>query len=162
VADSGFVIDGVEYPIPELESFDMDELQVMYDYCGFAREDLLSADPQASEDDMAEHRAEVERKLRHPGVWRTMLHVAYRRANPQEKDSRIRELTGKVNLYDALGGLEAAEEENPTEINSPSQPSSGSDSRQPSKSGDSGWPSPSASDQPDRPLASTGTSVSAT
>jgi hypothetical protein len=158
--EAKFVIDGAEYPVPELESFDMDELQIMYDYCGFAREDLLPADPNASEDELAEHITDVERKLRHPGVWRTMLHVAYRRAHPTEKDARIRELTGKVNLLDALGEIE--EEQSPPATSSQSEPSSDSDTKPLLPSEASGRPSSNGSEEPDKSPASIGTSGSVT
>ena len=41
--ESGFVIDGVVYEVPGLDTLTMDEAQVLYDYSGLGLEDFAQS-----------------------------------------------------------------------------------------------------------------------
>lgn len=109
-AETGFIIDGTRYEVPTLDTFTMDEAQVLYDYCGLGIEDFVPiADPpppdenadqdaKAAYDDLLAARdRELEalnRKLRNPGFLRALVHVAYQRANPRMSPQRVKDAVG--------------------------------------------------------------------
>lgn len=99
-AETGFNIDGTLYELPTLDSFTMDEAQIMYDYSGLSLEDF--AEP---EEETAEQAAERVRRFRNPGFLRALMHIAYRRQHPKLADGEIRQLVGSANLIDALKDL---------------------------------------------------------
>ena len=154
--ESGLVLDGKLYDVPSLDTFTMDEAQILYDYAGLTLEDFAPADPEASEDEQEEHGTEFARKLKNPGFLRTLLHIAYQRGNPKTSQARVKDLIGKVNLIEALEHF-GEEDESPPETISQNEPSLQSSSSEPSKSADSGIPSASDSDQPDESPEATGT-----
>jgi hypothetical protein len=159
--ESGFVIDGKVYEIPGLDTFTMDEAQILYDYAGLTLEDFAPADPEGSEDEKEEHDTEFARKLKNPGFLRTLMHVAYQRGNPKAPRARVKDLIGNANLVEALERIGEADE-SPPETSSQSEPSSQPPSSEPSRSADSGIPSQSDSDEPDESLEATGTTRSDT
>lgn len=102
---SRFVIDEREYDIPTLETFDLDEAMILYENTGLGLEDLFY-------DKDAEDAEDVAARFRHPGVIKTLVHVAFRRGNPGMNAKRVADLVGKANYTDvfvqllegALGG----------------------------------------------------------
>lgn len=154
--ESGFNIDGEIYPVPSLESFDMDEAQVLYDYCGITLEDFAPAHPNATEEEQEEHEASVAAKVKNPGFWRAMMHIAYARGNPDMSPARVKALIGKAKLLETLETLATEEEDADPQTGFPSEPSRLSDSEQPSPRSDSGSPSPNGSDRPDETPEATG------
>lgn len=145
---AGFEIDGARYPIPTLDSFTMDEAQVLYDYSNLALEDFAPAHPEASDEEREKHEQGLLAKVRNPGFKRAMMHVALQRANPDMPAKQVQEHVGRANALDAAVSLLAGDVgEDPTP-DSQKQPSPGSDSRTPSPPSDSGSRSPNGSGQP--------------
>jgi hypothetical protein len=101
--EAGFLINGKEYPVPGIDSFDMDEDVILWDYTRLAREDFLPVDPET--DDAEGREAERQQKLKHPGLMRTLLHVAYQRGNPTAKPAAVAKLIGKVKFVEAITPL---------------------------------------------------------
>lgn len=109
---SGFVIDGQEYPIPALDTFDIDESILLYEYSGLTLEDFAPASDDEDEDEVAEQRAQ---KVKHPGFLKALLHVAYSRGNPTAKPARVQAVVGAANLIEVVEQLiaEEGDEESP-------------------------------------------------
>lgn len=108
-SEAGFLIDGEEYPIPDVNTFSLDEDLLLWEYADLAREDFVRVDPQLEDADELE--AARLRKLRHPGLMRTLLHVAYQRGNPDVKASAVKKLIGTVQIGEAMSRLVAEEAE---------------------------------------------------
>ena len=72
--ESGFVIDGVVYEVPGLDTLTMDEAQVLYDYSGLGLEDFAQSADETEEETKAR-----ERLFRNPGLMRALMHIAYKR-----------------------------------------------------------------------------------
>jgi hypothetical protein len=94
-----FEIDGAEYPIPVLATFDMDEAQVLWDNCQIGLEDLVPDQDGEWSDD---RRREVVVIMTNPAFLRTMLHVAYRREHHDMPRHLIDDKVGKVSMVLAL------------------------------------------------------------
>lgn len=114
-AETGFIIDGVRHEIPTLDTFTMDEAQVMYDYCGLTIEDFV---PVIADGDDADEAvvADISQKLKNPGFLRALMHVSYQRANPKLSAAKVKSAINNAELlsnYDAYleYGLEQLEEE---------------------------------------------------
>ncbi len=105
-AETGFMIDGTMYEVPDMGTFTMDEAQTLYDYSGLGLEDFASPEDE-TDDDMKER----ERKLRNPGFLRALMHIAYQRGNPQERSARVKALIGAANIISALENLAGDEPE---------------------------------------------------
>jgi hypothetical protein len=159
--ESGFVIDGVVYEVPGLDTLTMDEAQVLYDYSGLGLEDFAQSADETEEETKAR-----ERLFRNPGLMRALMHIAYQRKHTKLPSSQIRRLVGAANVLDALQGLTTAEPEadeiplaSTSEPNKPS--SSGSlenDSSTPPSNETGGNGSPNGSDvQAGLPRATTTT-----
>ena len=101
--EAGFKIDGTLYEIPALDSFDMDEAQILWDSTGMALEDFV---PPGGEDVEPEEIEEYQEKLSHqvknPAFLRVLMHVAYRRGNPKLPEGRIKDVVRSVNHLDAM------------------------------------------------------------
>jgi hypothetical protein len=102
-AEPGFIIDGRRYDIPSIDTFTIDEAQILYDYSGLTLEDFAAADDGDAD--------ELEPKFRNPGFLRTLLHVAYQRGNPKANPQRVRTLIGTANLIETLQQLAETVEE---------------------------------------------------
>jgi hypothetical protein len=159
--ESGFVIDGVVYEVPGLDTLTMDEAQVLYDYSGLGLEDFAQ-----SADETEEEAKARERLFRNPGLMRALMHIAYKRKHTKLPASQIRTLVGAANVLDALQGLttsEPEEDEIPLGLTSePNAPSSSgsleNDSSTPPSSVTGGNGSPNGSDvQAGLPRATTTT-----
>ena len=94
--ESGFLIDGVLYEVPTLDTFDLDDAQVLYDYTGLAVEDFL-VQPE-SEDETRE----MAQRFKNPGLIRALVHIAYQRNHPKMPAAQVRKIIGKVNQFEAL------------------------------------------------------------
>jgi hypothetical protein len=94
----GFTIEGKVYASVPMQEWDMDESQILYDYTGLGLEDF-AIDPDLPPSDQYE---EILRYLKNPGFVRTLLHIAYRRGNPNLKPDRIRQAVGAVNAMQAI------------------------------------------------------------
>ena len=148
-----FVIDGREYEIPGLETFDMDEAMILYDYSGLTLEDFAA-------DDDVEDEEERNRKLRHPGLLKTLLHVSYQRGNPSVGKAKVSRTVGAMNLVDALKKLAEDEQVPPTEPQSSGPPTPSSSRSLNGSEPSSGADSTPSSDVPDGTPEATGTTGS--
>ena len=154
--EARFSIDGREYEIPSVDSFTMDEAQVLWDYAAMSLGDFA-----VDEDDPESERAreEIQEKLRNPGFMRTLMHVAYQRGNPKIPTSRVKALIGQVNLVEAMAAmatLAGADDAGPPEQRRSSAPATSSDANSSSSNSDSGNASTDGSDAPDDFPAPTG------
>lgn len=133
-------IDGTPYFLPPLDTLDIDEAIVLYNYSSMTFDQIW------------------ELEGLHPGVIAGLLHVSIQRSDRALREREVREMVGKVNMMAILEEFSAVEPPDPTKAAAPSpEPDS---SRRPSEpepsSGDAGGsasePSPEQS-----PLDSTGT-----
>jgi hypothetical protein len=96
------------YTLPALDTFDIDETIVFYDYTGLTFDQAF----------------EVEGL--NPKVVKALLHVAFQRKNPDLRDKDIEEIVGRVNMMAVLEQL--AEAANPTTAEAPDSSKSSSES----------------------------------
>lgn len=80
--DAGFEINGKTYPVPSVDSFDMNEATVFYDYTRLTIDQLFDLEGLP------------------PTVVGALAHIAIRRAEPGLKDAEIKETVGKLKLVD--------------------------------------------------------------
>ena len=145
--ESGFVIDGRTYPVPTLDTFTMDEAQVLYDYAGLALEDFGPAHPSWPKEEQDAHEAGVLHKAKNPAFKRALVHVAYARGNPTESLATVRAIAGNVNILEATLALFGGDDDNPpVTTDSQNEPESENGSSQTSRQSDSGSPSSNDSD----------------
>lgn len=160
-AETGFMIDGTLHEVPAIDTFNMDEAQVLYDYSGISLEDFARPDD-VSDEEFSEM---MRPKMKNPGFVRALMHVAYQRANPRQNPARVKALIGQANMIGALerlGESESGEETDglppaPTTELEPSSPRNSVVS-----SGTSGGDSTTTSDEPDDQPATTTTPESGT
>lgn len=163
--EAGFLIDGREYPVPGIDTFSMDEDVILWDHTGLTREDFLPIDPETDEAEELEFAR--QQRLKHPGLMRTLLHVAYQRGNPTVKPVVVAKLIGKVKFVEAIGPILNAQPEDdagppdPSALTSEPSASSPNDSNENDSSTKpstepSGNGSTTASDEPDKTPVSTG------
>lgn len=149
MAEARFVIDGAEYPIPGLETFNMDEAVVLYECCGLTLEDF------AIDDGDSDQIEELERKTRHPGFVKALMVVAFMRGEKKTAKAALK-LVGSSNLVEILAAIDAEDEaEDPTEPQKSKRskrPSPGSSDSNGDSSGDG---SPASSDAEKTSPAST-------
>lgn len=165
--EAGFLIDGAEYPIPDVNTFNLDEDELLWQYARLTRNDFVRVDPTL--EDAEEREAERRERLRHPGLMRTLVHVAYQRGNPDAKQPVVKRLVGQTTL-DSLMSLVMAEEPAEDDAGPPDESASTSTPKESSTSSKgesesstkptsepSGNGSPNGSDEPASLPASTGT-----
>ena len=137
-----FLIDGSEYPLPEMATVTLDEAITIYNYSSLTIDQL----------------EDVEGL--HPGVIAALMHISIARQDPSLKPSAVKKLVQNSNLFDVLKNLEEQE----AETSPPSQtPESGDSSSGSGRS--SGDASTAASEAPlglGEPQPPTGTPVSDT
>lgn len=143
---SGFDIEGKTYPVPTLDTFDMDEAQVLYDYAGLGLEDFGPAHPEATDEEKEANEQEILQKAKNPAFKKALLHVAYARGNPELTSAQVKAAVGKVNILQATLALLAGDDSPPEMTDSQSEPESNSVSKPPSLPTDSGSPSPNGSE----------------
>ncbi len=94
-----FKIGDAEYEIPQVDDFDMDEWEIVYDYSGLIFDDFAPVDDSAAE-------AARERKTSQPAFWRALFHIAYRRANPDASVAEVKGITGQIKMNRAVVGTD--------------------------------------------------------
>jgi hypothetical protein len=154
--EARFKIDGHEYDIPAIDSFTMDEAQVLWDYAGLSLGDFAVDD---EDPDSEQLRQAVQDKIRNPGFMRTLMHVAYQRGNPKIPAGRVKALIGQSNLVEAMAAMaELAGEDDagPPEQSRSSEPETSSGASSSSSNNDSGSASPAVSDEPEQSQTPTG------
>lgn len=140
MAETGLNIDGTVYEVPSLDTFTLDECQVLYDYTSLTLEDFVPLADETEDD----HLARIEKMMRHPGFKKTLLHVAYQRGNPKMPVGKVREQVAGANWLEpfaTMGDDEPEETEVPlastsehdgssprSSLESASSPTSGSES----------------------------------
>lgn len=146
-----FEIDGRDYPVPSVFQLTMGEAQVLFDYSGYTLEDFVPPVPGESDDKRL-------RQVRDPAFKRAMVHIAYRRGNPEAQDGVVRALVDGVQMLDVTAAMFGDDEPDPTVVSPTAQPSS-SGTEGPSTSASFGRPSPVPADLPDAipaPIGATG------
>lgn len=106
-SETGFMIDGRLYPVPDLGTFTMDEAQILFDYSSLGLEDFATPKEDATEEELEARR----RRLRNPGFYRALMHIAYARGNPKEKPATIRAMIGAANVMASFEFVNDGEEE---------------------------------------------------
>lgn len=157
-AETGFMIDGTLHEVPGLDTLNMDEAQVLYDYSGLSIEDFVEPEDDAEKE---EAQAELERKLRNPGFLRALMHIAYQRANPKLSGQRVKQAVGGAQLIGALEHLAAdteGDDAGPPASTTTPEPSSPANSA--GSNASSGPASTKSSDRRVVPLATTTTDES--
>lgn len=99
---SGFRIDGDEYPIPTLDSFDMDEGQILYDATSLTVEDFVPLGDDATEEERIERARELEQNVKNPAFLRALMTIAYRRRHPALPMGSVRDVIGAANHVGAM------------------------------------------------------------
>ena len=134
-----FVIDGREYPVPDLDSITMGEAIIVYDYSGMGLDQLQD-------------------NANHPGLVAAFMHIAYQRQNPDQTKTDIRKLIEATSLVEAFEKL--AGDDSPTvRKTGPSESLPPSSS---SSDASSGTGSPNGSDEQADGQQNTGATKSAT
>ena len=88
-----FVIDGKEYPIAGIETFNLDEAMVMYQYTGMTLDQVIDVEGM------------------HPGMVAALLHVGMAREDPTAKAKDIEKAVRSSNLFDLINALAGEVEE---------------------------------------------------
>lgn len=106
-AETGFDINGTVYEVPTLDSLDNDECVILYEYSGLVQEDFIPLADETEEETQERNQAQ----MKHPGFWKALMHIAYRRQHRELTDKKVKELVGKVNRMEALAALGSDVEE---------------------------------------------------
>ncbi len=85
--ETRITVEGTPYVLPSLDTFDLDEAIILYDYSGLTFDQVW------------------ELEGLHPGVIKTLLHVAMLRSDPSLRDRDIRETIGRVNMMEMMSEL---------------------------------------------------------
>lgn len=117
MSETKFVIQGRDYPVPTLDTFDMDECELLYEKTGLTLQDVM--------DD------EFELKLS-PGLLRTLMLVTLMRGNPTMSRQTAEKIVGKVKAVDALEHLVAEADADPPAAAATGSPPPNSHSSSPS------------------------------
>ena len=149
---SGFLIEGTIYPMPELDSLNMGEAQILYDLSGITIEELAPA-----ENETVDERTErVMARLRNPGFWRATMCIAYMRAHATVKTAQVVKLIDGINQLEARETLAGDDDQSEDPLALTTPPGGQSPSDPPTSNGSSGSDSQNGSDPPADPLARTG------
>lgn len=155
---TGFDINGEVYEVPTLDSFDMDEAQILYDLSGVVLEDFIPPHPDSPEQEKAAHYQLQLLRVRDPGFKRALVHIAYRRKHEEYDRSELDKAVGKMNATDVSIAILTRGDEVDPQTSSPNEPDSKSRTNGTSESSSSGKPSGSDTERPALTLAPTGTS----
>ena len=108
-------IDGVTYPMPNVNELDLDEEEILFDVAGVILPDFMPAHPTAPQELKDAVGLMLAARIRNPRFKRALVMIAYRRANPDLDRDALSERIGKVNAFDAelalYGKAREAEEE---------------------------------------------------
>lgn len=150
-----FVIDGREYPSPDLDSLNMGERRVMYDLCGIVQEDFAPLDGETAD----EHDTRVSKLTRHPGFMESLMHIAYQRGNPDAGRAKVQKVIESTNYLEAIEKWadEVDDQEAPSPLALTTEPAPASSTGSVESSESSGDDSPNGSGRPARHLPPTGT-----
>ncbi len=85
--DARITVEGTPYVLPALDTFDLDEAIILYEYSGLTFDQVW----------------EIEGL--HPGVVKALLHVAVQRSDVSLRQSDIKELVGRVNMMEVMTEL---------------------------------------------------------
>ncbi len=131
------------YEVPAPDDFTMDDLAVIYDYAS-----IVWADFAPSEDE--EEEKERNRRLGQPAYMQALIHIAYKRAHPEVKDSEIKKITGSAKITSLFEETPEDDAGPPagTETSPPSQAENSASSNG-SESNDSPTSSDDPADQPE-------------
>lgn len=143
---SGFEIGGAFYEVPRLETFDLDEEQILYDIAGVIQMDFVPAHPEASDEEKAEVDRRIYATVRNPSFKRALVHIAYRRKHREMPFDEIATLIGRVSAVDSELALLRGEADPPA-TTSQKPPESSSPTSEPLRSVDSGRGSTNGSDE---------------
>jgi len=157
-AETKFTIDGKEYQIPSIDTFDLDESQILFDYTRLTLADFVDDD-----DVTPEEREERERKFEGPGLVRALVHIAYRREHlDRYTETEIKKRVGAANFVNILAEMALSSRASdkvgdgrPPEL--PTSLGSMSSSSEVEKNGSSGPTSPTPSETQGDRLENTGT-----
>jgi hypothetical protein len=153
---TGFLIGGTYYDVPRLETFDLDEEQILFDISGVIQMDFVPAHPEASDEEKAEVDRRIFLTVRNPSFKRALIHIAYRRQHREMSFDEIASLVGRVSAVDSELALLRGDADPPA-TTSQKQPENSSPTSEPSKSEDSGRGSRNGSDEAVEHLPLTGT-----
>lgn len=130
MSDTGFMIDGKQYPVPGIPDMDMDELQIVYDACGITLQGWAKRESENDSD-----RREWDEGVSSPKWMMALLHIAYQRGNPDVSAADVAKLVRKVKWLEAtLPMLTAEEEAEPeTPLADPTEPAPSSSTGPPSR-----------------------------
>lgn len=128
-------IEGEQHPFPSIDTFDNDEWQIVWDESGLGMDDFAMVPVDDPDHDVKA--AERSRKLGHPGLFRALMHIAYRRAHPDAKDVFIRKLIGKQRPTAATTAVEVEVEQDPPTLTESASRTDGSSPNGSSESSDS-------------------------
>jgi hypothetical protein len=162
MSESMFDVEGERLEVPVWDSFGWDEAQFVYDRTGYAIEDFVVADPDASEAEQLAHEKSVETKVKNPALKRALVAIAYVRAHPDAKYDEVFDGLGGKAMLDAFAELAGedsdAEDEPrpPDEEGSTSEPSESYSEENPDSNESFGTDSSITSDEPDEPLEAIG------
>lgn len=145
MADAGFEIDGEMYEVPRLETFDLDEEQILFDVAGVVQLDFVPAHPDATDEEKQFVQRAMMARIRDPRFKRALAHIAYRRQHPDSDFDEVQSLIGKMSAVDAELAIFGEADDDPPAVSSPSEPESETSSSEPSNDEDSGSPSESDS-----------------
>lgn len=150
----GFRIDGSDYEIPELSSFNMGEAFLLYD-----KTNLTLADFALDEDDPLQA-VTLRRNILHPGTVLTRMIVAYQRGNPGASVESATALIEKTNWLEAYTQYTErfARDVDPPEVTRTENATEGGVASSASSSAPSGGTSIEGLAAQDDPRTSTGTS----
>lgn len=92
---ANITVEGTPYVLPALDTFDLDEAIILYEYSGLTFDQVW------------------ELEGLHPGVVKTLLHIAIQRSDPALRGRDIKEIVGRVNMMEVMVELARAAEEMP-------------------------------------------------
>lgn len=148
-APKTFTISGAEYEIPVVATFDIDEAEILWGYCHLGLEDLV---PDSDGTWSEERNEEILTHMKNPAFRKTLLHVAYRRSNPDASSKEIEKQIGKVSNLESLAawmGQFTGDDANPPAQESTSNQQEPSSKSLADSNTISGGGSPTTSAEPD-------------
>ena len=161
MAEAGFVIDDKSYPIPTLDTINLDEERILFLYADTVLQDFMPVHPDWTDEEKRVYESVQMRKIRNPDFKRALAHIAYRRKNLDLDDAAIQEAIGKVNALEVDLAMVRGDDSPPAQ-SSQTPLESESNTSKPSRSTDSGSHTQPSSDQEDESPEPTGTIESET
>ena len=116
-------VEGTPNVLPSLDTFNLDEAIVLYNYSGLTFDQVW------------------ELEGLHPGVIKSLMHIAIQRSDPALRGRDISETLGRVNMMEVMNELAQIEMPDPTQGGQPpleSDSSQSSDVSTPSSGSDGG------------------------